>query len=534
MKLLVVAALSCIVGGFFGWVLSRFLVFLAFGPSRQFHAFGKRLPLTPGLWLRHRDSVAALLGGLFARELDTGDALRERLRAERTRTDLEGGIFTRLSALLERPIGELLAEAGRGGDSVPLRLADKALGRILSSPELERALEAAFGEAVALVKDLPLSILLPPDRARSMTSSFFSETSLKALANRIDAAIDGGLPTRERASVGGLPVVSEAGVDAEPFVAGLVPARALSPLIGLVVDALYDAAIPVVESMLNDSDTRRTVEVGANEMVRRAIARLGVVQRLIVGAANYERSLAEAMPETVEDLVSMVSSILRSPSTRERAREAALEGWESGDSGGRGIVARLGSKLSRDALWRALSAVLGQLVDEGPSVADRVAALAASAGNVSIGSLLAAWGFEGDVEGATGVVDLAGLFDSERGAGKALARARKVFVDSFLRSFSDRSLATALDLDETSTKSLSSWLAGASIAALDAEADSIVAGLDIGELVIEKLRSIDNSEARKLVDPALRKIAGVLVLAFAAIGFLGGIFDSTIFKMLGG
>ena len=544
MRFFLAALISGALGGLFGWLVVALLRFILFHPANPRSAFGHHLPFTPSLWMRHREAFGNVVAGLFERELASGDMLRERLRDAELKQELEKAVAQRLGPLVEQPLGSL--RLGRIGveEAKPAPLASQAWARLLSSPVLAKALERAFSEALAVVKDLPLEAILSPDKARDLASSLLSDRSLKGFADRLHAWIEasrGGSEARPRAGSGlgvDAPLVvmrssPEADVT-EALFANLLPTSSLSPLVGLFIDALYDAAIPVVETFLNDLDTRGTIDTGAREIVRRAINRLTVMQRLIVGAANYERSIAETMPDTIEDLVSMVSSLLRSPSMREKARAAALEGWESKDSGGLGLAQRIGRSLSRDALWRAIASVLGRLLEEGPLVADRLAAMAAAGKDATLSSLLATLGLEKKEIEAFGRIDIAAFLSPESPAGAALLHSREAFISSFAEELASRSLSDFLDLDETGRAELGSWLADSSLAMLDEEADSIVAGLGLKDMIIEKMRSIDNNEASRVSEPAMGRLTGILVASSAMIGFLGGLFNGLITKIMGG
>ncbi len=541
MRLLLVLLLSGFAGTLLGWLASRLAVYLVFHPSRPIIFLGRRLPLTPGLWLRGREKLAGHVADLFAKDFATGKVLREGLREAKSLSRLEAGISARLSQAVEGPIGLLLAAPGPSSGSPTGRIEEGRTGlagdlarRLLENPALARAFDRALGEALSLVKDLPLSVLLPAERARAMAASFLSEESLRRLAERLEQWVQGRVRAGGSAKTGSaaLPAIQTSPPVIESLVAGLIPAKSLSPIVGLFVDALYDAAIPLIESFLNDVDTRDLVEKGAKEMVRRAVSRLGTLQRLIAGAANYEGSIAETMPETIEDLVSMVSGILRSASMRAKVREAALDGWEAADEGRRGLPASLASSFSREALWKALALVLASLVEKGPGIADRVEVLVETGKDLTLSSLFAASGL-GDFR-MPGLADLGSLLGDNEEAARALAEAREVFVAALLDAVSASSVSEIFGLDEEAKRSISTWLASTSLALLDAEADSIVESFDIRSLVIEKLASMDNNEAKSAFGPILRGAGRVMALSLGGLGILAGLVDIAIIKMLGG
>lgn len=527
---LLVVAVSAVFAGLFGWALVRIATGLLFRPATPLKVLGVRLPFTSGIWLRVRDDFARAAAAHFARDLSVASLLEESLGDASTRTAFSTALSSRLSSVLGHPLA-----SRDGADAVIGDLAGRALSGLLASPEFSGAFERAAAEVLTVLSDLPLEVLLPADRAGRYARDLLSPASLDILSSRIGGWLEGrGGDKAGQHGSAGLPM-SGTPLPHEPFV-GVVPASSLSPLVALVVDALYDAAIPVVENFLNDVDTRVTIEKAANETVRRAVSRLPVVQRIIAGAANYERSIAETMPETVEDLVSMVSSIIRSPSMRTRAREAALDGWEAPGDRGSGLVVRFGASLSREALWRAIAAMLSRLVENSARIAERVEAGVAARKSMTLGEVFRPFGLGGDGhEGAT--LDVPRLLALVGGPGPladSFDSARRVFVEALREGLAARPLGQILALNAGAVASLSTRLTEAGLEALAGESEAIARGLDIEGLVFEKLRSIDNSEARNLTAPALAKGSVVLTLAFGVAGGLAGLLDLIIAKMMGG
>jgi hypothetical protein len=538
MSPLLVLPLGLVLGLLCGALAGRLFFLSIFHPQRELRFLGLRLPLTPALFLRYRGRLAEGVGDLFAKELLSGDILAERLSDPTLKSDLVAGIRGRLAASLEAPAASLFDNLGAGKDSLPGELARRAWAGLVESMEFSEAMARALGKALLLVEDLPLSLLVPPSLARSAAESVLSTANLERFETMVRRWIEERMGSRGTRN---LIVRGDAPASPPPdqgFVAGLIPADSLEPLIGLLIEGLYTASIPVVENFLNDIDTRNLLERSANEIVRRAISRLSVVQRLIVGAANYERNLAETMPETVEDLVSMVSDILRSAPMRERTREAAIASWRDGiGAAGGQLASALGAIISRQSAYEALASVISILRGQGPRLAERAASLVAASPDATLGSLFALLGISGrDLSGSEGsarsAFDLRSLLSGESQAGKALAASIQGFVATLLESLGPLPLATLLRVDEAWKDDLATWLAERSLELVAAESPLIIDGLDLRSAIIEKIGAMNMLEAERGFITG--GFARGLTLALAAMGGFIGVLNGLLMLALGG
>ncbi len=299
MNPLMAVILPMSVGIVFGASFALVARWLLFHPRRPLALFGRRLPFSPGFFEKLKPGLARTVGELFDRELVSGELLASRLADPGIRAELVLELRQRLDSALAQSTTELFAGFDKGKDAVVADLAREAASNLIKSREFSSAMALALGRAMVLVEDIPLSLLLPPSLARSAAVTLLSPANLARFEALVKAWIDGTSPGTDGGKGALIPTTHTGPAELDPtgFIAGIIPAESLEPLVELLVEGLFSASIPVVERFLNDGETRREIERSALEMVRRAIARLNVVQRLIVGAANYERSIAETMPD---------------------------------------------------------------------------------------------------------------------------------------------------------------------------------------------------------------------------------------------
>ena len=110
------------------------------------------------------------------------------------------------------------------------------------------------------------------------------------------------------------------GADAGKAVADFVADRGTD----LLTDETVEAAVRLAEPLLPDAverlvawaraaETRAAIGREARAVLATAVERLNLLQRIIVGAAQFDRRLDERMPEIVDEIVAALERLVRSP-----------------------------------------------------------------------------------------------------------------------------------------------------------------------------------------------------------------------------
>jgi hypothetical protein len=466
---------------------------------------------TFNLWLRLRPQLAEAVGSLLGDEKLLAATLKERLSDPAVHDELAVGIAERLELFFEMEVSSLLdsADIARGGDLGSL--AGEATKAFVASEAFSQAVTAALSRAVSIVTELPLSSLLPVETVGTMTRDLLSPSNLDRL--------DGLIKERLRAQGNLAPRISGPGSAQRPST--LSPL--LEPFVPVIVDSLYSAAVPLVEGFLNDVETRQTIGTSALEIVRRAVSRLNVLQRLIVGAANYERSLAETMPEAIEDLVDMVSRILRSSSMRERVLATVQDLWHGQEGEGiEGLGALWATLVQHQALETALAQAVDALGRSGPELAERVSELVARHPDASLSSLLGALGIDPSHLAEAAAPGLTQLLRASDEAASFPARAVKALASAFLGSLAPRRLSGLLGVDTVFRDNLATVLAERGLELVAAESETIVRGLGLREEAIARINAIDETAAQGYLQANLGGVSRAFMFSLMLLGGFSG------------
>ena len=496
-----------VVGAVIGYITNWLAIKMLFRPFDEVRIFGLRMPFTPGLLPRERKRIARSIGQTVASELLTDEVVRRRLSEPDIRAALVKGIDGKLEKVLSARATAVLPKEALSS-SVLGRLASGAWTSLVSSEAFREAVAQAVRCALVLAEDMPLSRLLPPDRARELAELVLSPENAAALRERllsfVDEAYSGAADSGGRASGLG----------------SLVPPEAVEPVLEVLAAGLYRAALPAIESFLGEPGVKGTIAGYARGIVRDALGRLNLLQRLIVSAAQYERGISDGMPRTVDDMVAAALAVLRGPDMPERAARAAVGAFRNAAS--RPLAESLGRVASREAARAAVEAAVDALAEHGPGVAQRAAAIAEAGSGATLASLLLSLGLparELAARSALAVSKALSGAEDAREASRLLSESLSAFSAGLGTALGETTLGAAIGAGADARAELAGYLADRALELLSAEAGRIVEGLDVGRIVEERIDELDAREVERIVlDVANKELTWITVLG----GVLGG------------
>jgi hypothetical protein len=496
-----------LIGAVIGYITNWLAIKMLFRPFAEVRLMGIRMPFTPGLLPRERKRISRSIGETVASELLTAEVVRKRLSEPDISAATATAIDERLADILASRAADVLPGKGLAKTAVGTFVAEAWTGAV-SSEAFRSALTQALLRSISLAEKMPLSRFLPAEKAEELASLFLAPGNIDAMRARLSAFVDGLYEGKaDEGAAGGL--------------TQLVPPEAVEPLLEVLASGLYRAALPALEAFLDEPEVKRTMERYGREIVRNAIGRLNLLQRLIVGAAQYERGIAESMPQTIEDMSAAVIALLRSPRMPDRAGQAAITAFRNSLKAPFSLsLARI---VSRETAKAALNAALDAVAEHGPGVAKRAAALASARAHASLASLVRSVGLpEEEMASRAAAAICRTLSGSEGGedAARLFSGALAAFIEGLGRSLGEASLGEALGSSIASREALAEYLAGKVLDILAREAGRIVEGLDVSRIVQERIDELDMREMERIIlDVAGKELKWITFLG----GVLGGV-----------
>lgn len=514
MKELLPWVLPPVIGAVIGWFTNALAIKMLFRPYREIRVFGLRVPFTPGILPREKARLASSIGDSVASDLITPEVLRERLEAPDLRSKVAMASRSIVDSVLDAKAADLLG--GELLSSPGGSLARAAFGSVwrgfLSSGALASGVEAAAFELLESMADRRLDEFAPPGRLAALAARFAGSAPAER-ARKFAAELAGGAVERALA-------------------AGLKPDDVLPLEKALAAfDAAMGALAPALEAALSryldEPSVRAILERYGATMVRREIDRLGTLQRLLVNAGGYERSIIETMPKAIDDLVDAIRNFAFGPEGGHRLTvwlRARLEGlWLEPLSNhallGNGAASSFASSLAGLVADRLLAAASDEKLE------GRLSDLLSKPEIATVGALLQTLGPETACDasrlaarGATSA--LAGL------AGESGSRAASAFSAGAAKALGDSTLGELGAFDARWRDEASDVLAGMVISLAVKETPRALEGIDVSRLVRERIEALDMRELEAMVLRVVDRELFWITALGGILGFLIGVLQS--------
>jgi len=258
-----------LIGALIGYITNRIAIGMLFRPYREKRLLGLRIPFTPGIIPRQRYRLSGSIGRMVSTHLFTEEAVRKQLSSPDFGDRFEKSVREGLNHFLDHPFEPSLRDSAMWAAVSPL------LGK-------------GVGEAVLeLCWNKPLDELLPLD--------FGKDDLLSSLAEKADQRL-----SSERGTLG-----------------SFLSYRSVI-LISELFDSRYADLVGALDMFLHRPTIRRQLEQHGRAFLADVIGRLSSVQRLMLMAGQYDRTLHERMPEIIQDGLKQLHQGLESSDVKKK------------------------------------------------------------------------------------------------------------------------------------------------------------------------------------------------------------------------
>lgn len=483
-------ALGALVGWLFALVAARLFLRRLTAPHSGFGVRGRAAIAR---------SLAKVAAGVSAKE-----ALRGMIRSERTAEQVSRAV----SAVTQRLAATSVSTVGAFVAAFPLQ---ETLGRFLKGLPGSRA-------AIYAVRDLVRNVLEGLS-ARRM-EEVAQQLGLGALLRDVLLPFLGSEANRGTlsASLGSI-VAGQA---------GSVLSNELIEELSAVIDPYVPAVADKLVLWLQSAETRAYMAEKGRVLLPQILEKLNVVQKLLIGAGQFDRRLNEKMPEIIDETVKTLESIVRDPVQQRsiiRLLIKAGEDWRDGL-----LVIRMepgsASTDQRRQLGQAvahLSERLLGLLEDGETRASLAAALESwlMGGSQTVGGFLRALGVQdADLAESLAAKALSWLMKPE--TAQSISRQAAHVLTKLLEENATATVGDVLMLDASRKKAVDGFLSSLVVKLAAEYAMDIIERLDVGEKVAELVQGIDLGKVL-----ATRSVHGApvkwIALFGGAVGLLAGL-----------
>lgn len=511
-----------LLGAIIGYVTNAVAIRMLFRPLTEKRIFGLRIPLTPGLIPRERGDLAESMARMVSTELLTEEAVRNQIRVPSFQASVESSISSVTADLLDsrlRRFSDALAphsdeEAGEGLLS--------SFGGLLSSAFSGFTRSESFR---ALLKEL----------VRHLSSELAAKPVGSVLGgNRTLDGILGGLISGLNSERGREEIRTRVSEWVRRQFESNIPLETLITQedvesVTRFVDGVYPSLIKFLLRWLRSEGTRRELIIRGRFLVQDIVDRLSGIQRLIITAAQYQRTLDENMEGIINDALTSIEEAGNDPESRRKLVEAIGRELEAIRRKGLADVA----KRQEESVERAAGAIAERAVGALNGEEFRkglVSALAGGSGEGerTIGELLdRLLGLDGRDPGDF-FVELIfretpeGSPQDEKAAGGEISETVKAFLGRFLESHREMRIRDFLGMNESTKSDFDRALAHTLIATVDARVPQILETVNVHDLVVSKINGLNIEEVEALLLRVIEKHLRWINIFGAVLGALIG------------
>lgn len=542
--------IGAVIGYFTNWLAIKML----FRPLKPVMLGSWKLPFTPGILPRERERLSISIGETVSRELLTREVFAERLSDPFMIDKVETSVVVLLDGVLSMPVEESLAPLLKHEQAVSTegepelgRLALEISRKALSSLEFRTALSQALKSAAEEFLALPAETIVSRQVLEKAVHSLAHNCGKPEFRAKLETMVLGNLKSgSDKTAV--VPSASQdpsqssfSGTCQTPEQAPLFTEKQLTPLAVLASDILYAKLIPVAYSILGDSTIQNELELLAMKAVKGAINRLGPIQRLIVTAANYEKTLQNSMPETIEELSQAIIQLLGSQTMKEKLVKA-IAGYISAMRFSGSESARIGTTTdglgwavqpesdfnsgkqehgagiqSNESLLQAVDQFLKEISNDAEGFSARLADRYERFSGRTISELLPV--LSADLaEGLTRSI-AAGI--SHPDSSELVSGVVRAFLIGFIKAEKGKSLKEVLSISQEDLVQIARSVTRTVLNALSAQSEQLLDALDIKSMVIDKINALDMADVERI-------ILSVVHDELSWITFLGGVLGALI------
>lgn len=497
-------ALPPLVGAAIGYITNAIAIAMLFRPYTEKRFLGIKVPMTPGIIPKQRYELSGNIGRLVSGELLTEDAVRSQIESPKF---MEGVLeaFKKFSEKLFTTKLKDLKGAFSKGFTIPKKdrqviqsIITDLLNRFLTSGGIVIIIRGFISRGIRYLENVSPGTLLSKrfDLVEGVIRQLLSPENGRRLKDKLRRMLEEGIHDNRK--------ISEF----------LSPEKA--ELLGRAGLKIYDLLFPEFIRWLNENSTRAELEIRGVFILRDIFEKLNRVQRFLLSAAQYDKTLEENIGSIIDDLVANLKETGTDPDTKERIYSAAVSGLKRFSSLSLGEVVLSWKGNFWDDFDKAGDEVLSFIFcnDFADGTARRLKRFIEGNGDLTIGELLysrlgVSRDFMRNELPEIAVPDLEFLRKLFSGAADDL-------------SFAEESLSSLLNLDPDSMEKFYPVGTDLFLELLSGKIPDILKSVDVQSLVVQKIDSLEIEKIEELILVIVKKQLRWINIFGALLGSLIG------------
>ncbi len=286
-----------LIGASIGYITNAIAITMLFRPHREKRILSIRIPMTPGIIPKQRYELSVSVGNMVSRELLTEDAVRKQIHSESFQKSLEKSVRAFLELGMDTPAedmkmllkGSTLNIKQEG--SIKESFLPELLNNFLQSDGFTILLDQVLDKGILYLENRSLSRLFPASREK-IISKFIMLISSEDFEERFVSTIDKWLEKSVHDNFRISEFLTEQNID-----------RAAT-----VFRKFFIKIFPHLIHFLNSHEVASELEVHGRKLLEDIIKKLNKIQRFLISAGQYDKTLDENMAEIVVDTINNIKN----------------------------------------------------------------------------------------------------------------------------------------------------------------------------------------------------------------------------------
>jgi len=502
-------------GAVIGYVTNAIAIRMLFRPLTQVRVLGVRLPLTPGIIPKQRTQLAESIGQMVSRELLTEEAVRRQLATENFQIRLEQNIDSLLGDIISTP----LAELQQGNQELVFTSVEgflsEGLYSFFSSRSFIHGVRNILSRVIRSVGEKRVGELIGEAKVGTVVvEKLVPLVSQPESRGKIAKALEGWLERRRRGNERLASLLSEE------------LTQVLVDLLATLFPSIFDSLF----HWLNQEEVREQMNHRGKRLLRIVLEKLNVLQRFLISAGQFDRTLEQKMPEIVEEAVSALRSYVYEAETLKGLKDVlkrAFSRWRDRPD------AELFSQIRPGLAAELVDRLALQLNQEGTRkrLAAGIDRLLGKAKDRTIGEILNRSLRIPEQETIDYVSNKVLAFLSRKETSQAIAAEVVSFSRKFMEEHRQNNIAELLHIEPALQKRASAFLSAQLIRIIDARLPGFIESFDVRQLVVDKINGLDVAQVEKLLLMVIQKHLRWINLFGGVLGALIG-FSQIVLRLL--
>jgi uncharacterized membrane protein YheB (UPF0754 family) len=478
-----------LLGAIIGYVTNAIAIRMLFRPLTEIRVLGVRLPLTPGIIPKQRSQLAESIGEMVSRELLTEEAVRRQLATENFQIKLEQNIDSLLGDIISTP----LAELQRGNQELVFTSVEgflsEGLYSFFSSRSFIHGVRNILGRVVRSVGEKRVGELIGESEVGVLVvQRLIPLVSQPESRGKIAKALEGWIKQRRQGNERLASLLSEE------------LTQVLTDLLATLLPSVFDSLF----RWLDQEDVREQMNHRGKRLLRTVLEKLNVLQRFLISAGQFDRTLEQKMPEIVEEALSTLRSYAYEEDTLEGLKDVlnrAFSRWR--DRPAAELFTRIPQGLAADLVDR----LLVRVGEEGTRkrIAAGIDRLLGRVADRTLGEILTRYLRIPEQEAIDYVSTKVLAYMSRKETSQAIAAEVVSFSRKFMEEHRQNNIAELLHIEPALKRRASAYLSTQLIRIIDARLPAFIESFDVRQMVVDKINGLDVAQVEKLLLMVIQK-----------------------------